>query len=398
MSEKKFKTETLSNTNFTKDHCYQKLKKDQFTGIRKCICVIVMAGILNLLSDFSGNILPLVSATNNFNMIRVTRSQTQTFAPLVNTAIIPSPTGEQFHLAHPYFATITQNPQASLTEYSKWLENFFLNYNKYYISDTNPSPPQNYINSSEWDSSVSDAISCDKELKELYGNDYQKNGIYWCDSNEGMPKEVFNVYQRRQGWVTLYFVGMFYMFFALAIVCDEYFVPSLEYIADKLNLVPDVAGATLMAAGGSAPELSTNIIGVFVAKSNVGIGTIVGSAVFNILFVLGACAFVVGWKKDVNTGQPMILNLSWFPLSRDCLFYILSLVALVLFFSTGPNYERVEWWESLILISIYIAYVTFMKYNSKVEKKIVKKFNKNKNKSKNKKNMYFSQLHVTSEQ
>ena len=46
-----------------------------------------------------------------------------------------------------------------------------------------------------------------------------------------------------------------------------------------------------MAAGGSAPELFTSIIGVFIAKNDVGIGTIVGSAVFNILFVIAACAF-----------------------------------------------------------------------------------------------------------
>ena len=52
-----------------------------------------------------------------------------------------------------------------------------------------------------------------------------------------------------------------------------------------------MAGATFMAAGGSAPELFTSIIGVFIAQSDVGIGTIVGSAVFNILFVIAACAF-----------------------------------------------------------------------------------------------------------
>ena len=59
----------------------------------------------------------------------------------------------------------------------------------------------------------------------------------------------------------------------------------------QLGISPDVAGATFMAAGGSAPELFTSIIGVFIAKSDVGIGTIVGSAVFNILFVIAACAF-----------------------------------------------------------------------------------------------------------
>ena len=67
-------------------------------------------------------------------------------------------------------------------------------------------------------------------------------------------------------------------------------------------MTEDVAGATLMAAGGSAPELFTSLIGklknsifdlflgVFVSQSDVGIGTIVGSAVFNVLFVIGMCA------------------------------------------------------------------------------------------------------------
>ena len=80
------------------------------------------------------------------------------------------------------------------------------------------------------------------------------------------------------------------MFVALAIVCDEFFVPALDVIIEKIGCSEDVAGATFMAAGGSAPELFTSIIGVFIAFSDVGIGTIVGSAVFNILFVIGMCA------------------------------------------------------------------------------------------------------------
>ena len=66
---------------------------------------------------------------------------------------------------------------------------------------------------------------------------------------------------------------------------------SLIFLIFQLKITPDVAGATFMAAGGSAPELFTSIIGVFIAQSDVGIGTIVGSAVFNILFVIAACAF-----------------------------------------------------------------------------------------------------------
>ena len=59
---------------------------------------------------------------------------------------------------------------------------------------------------------------------------------------------------RRGGW-SLYLVGILYVFLGIAIVCDDYFVSSLEKICDKLNLSEDVAGATFMAAGSSAPEL-----------------------------------------------------------------------------------------------------------------------------------------------
>lgn len=110
----------------------------------------------------------------------------------------------------------------------------------------------------------------------------------------GFPTDIFTVTQRRQGWVVLHLMGMIYMFVALAIVCDEFFVPGLEVITNKLEISEDVAGATFMAAGGSAPELFTSLIGVFISHNNVGIGTIVGSAVFNILCIIGVCGFFAG--------------------------------------------------------------------------------------------------------
>jgi len=93
------------------------------------------------------------------------------------------------------------------------------------------------------------------------------------------PEDLFTLEQRKQGAVIFHVIGLIYMFVALAIVCDEFFVPSLDVIIEKLGISEDVAGATFMAAGGSAPELFTSVIGVFVAFSDVGIGTIVGSAI-----------------------------------------------------------------------------------------------------------------------
>ncbi|XP_041842338.1 sodium/potassium/calcium exchanger 2-like isoform X2 [Melanotaenia boesemani] len=177
-----------------------------------------------------------------------------------------------------------------------------------------------------------------------------------ADGNQSQgdyPPDIFSLEERRQGAVVLHMFGMIYMFIALAIVCDEFFVPALTVITEKLTISDDVAGATFMAAGGSAPELFTSIIGVFISHSNVGIGTIVGSAVFNILFVIGMCAI---FSKE-------ILNLTWWPLFRDVSFYILDLIMLIIFFL--DNF--ISMWESITLLSSYAAYVIFMKCNSKVE-------------------------------
>ncbi|XP_041794135.1 sodium/potassium/calcium exchanger 1 isoform X1 [Chelmon rostratus] len=179
------------------------------------------------------------------------------------------------------------------------------------------------------------------------------------------PEDFFSVEDRRRGWVILHIIGMMYMFISLAIVCDEFFVPALGVITDKLAISDDVAGATFMAAGGSAPELFTSLIGVFIAHSNVGIGTIVGSAVFNILFVIGMCAL---FSREV-------LHLTWWPLFRDVSFYIFDLILLIIFFLDNV----IMWWESMMLVTSYTLYVIFMKFNVQIEQAFKAQLHKHKN-------------------
>ncbi|XP_062380276.1 sodium/potassium/calcium exchanger 3 [Sardina pilchardus] len=121
------------------------------------------------------------------------------------------------------------------------------------------------------------------------------------------PEDVFTKEQRRRGALLLHAVCVVYMFYALAIVCDVYFVPSLEKISENLHLSEDVAGATFMAAGSSAPELFTSLIGVFITKGDVGVSTIVGSAVFNILVIIGVCGIFAG-QHCGGPGQPCLLS------------------------------------------------------------------------------------------
>uniref|UniRef100_A0A8C4VNU2 Solute carrier family 24 member 4 n=1 Tax=Gopherus evgoodei TaxID=1825980 RepID=A0A8C4VNU2_9SAUR len=151
------------------------------------------------------------------------------------------------------------------------------------------------------------------------------------------PEDVFTNEERQEGAVLFHIIGALYMFYALAIVCDDFFVPSLEKICEKLHLSEDVAGATFMAAGSSTPELFASVIGVFITHGDVGVGTIVGSAVFNILCIIGVCGIFAG----------QVVRLTWWSVFRDSVYYT---------------------WESLILIIMYFFYILIMKYNVKMQK------------------------------
>ncbi|XP_076367837.1 putative sodium/potassium/calcium exchanger CG1090 isoform X1 [Tachypleus tridentatus] len=187
-----------------------------------------------------------------------------------------------------------------------------------------------------------------RHLLEISGSNCTPPGI------EQFPKPMMRYEVRRAGGLAFHIFVALYMFLGLAIVCDKYFVSAVEKICEVFKMKSDVAGATFMAAGSSAPELATAVIGVFIAKDDIGIGTVVGSAVYNIAFVISICGLFAGRE----------IYLNWWPLFRDCFFYLLSIFTLL----WAIYNEEVSWLESLVLLSLYGAYIAFMFVNERVEK------------------------------
>ena len=131
--------------------------------------------------------------------------------------------------------------------------------------------------------------------------------------------------------------------YLLAVLTDRYFVVSLDVISTRLKLSNDVAGATLMAMGSSAPELAIALIALVRpgGHADVGIGTIVGSALFNILVITGASAIA----------RP--LQITWTIVTRDVLVYCGS-VGLLLWAFTD---NRIDMIEAMVFIGFYAVYV-----------------------------------------
>lgn len=79
-----------------------------------------------------------------------------------------------------------------------------------------------------------------------------------------------------------------------------------------------------MALGASAPELFIALIGVFIAEDDIGTSTILGSAVFNLIFVPSVCGFAIymcGMKYP---------KINKYAILRDAIFYIIAITTLVL--------------------------------------------------------------------
>eukprot|EP01059_Diplonema_ambulator_P031606 TRINITY_DN585_c0_g1_i7.p1 TRINITY_DN585_c0_g1~~TRINITY_DN585_c0_g1_i7.p1 ORF type:complete len:566 (+),score=171.29 TRINITY_DN585_c0_g1_i7:170-1699(+) len=202
-----------------------------------------------------------------------------------------------------------------------------------------------------------------------------------------------------------------WLFLGVAIVADEYFTPALEKISKALQLSPDVAGATFLAAASSAPEFFTSFADTFLMSEDggtgFGVGTIVGSAVFNILIICAVSCIPTTdtYKRLSPTGVMLVqsefvstfslseweasahtevlhkgmLHLDWYPLLRDTVFYVASILVLILTVATGsPSREHalplvkqgcVHWYESIVYLFVYMSYIVAMKYSSVIDGK-----------------------------
>ncbi|XP_076983909.1 sodium/potassium/calcium exchanger 5 [Tamandua tetradactyla] len=173
------------------------------------------------------------------------------------------------------------------------------------------------------------------------------------------PEGFFTKQEQAAGGIIIYFLIILYMFMAVSIVCNEYFLPSLEIISESLGMSQDVAGATFMAAGSSAPELVTAFLGVFITKGDIGISTILGSATYNLFGICAACGLL----------SNMVSRLSCWPLFRDCVAYAISIVAVL-----GIIYDnQVYWYEGTLLLLIYGLYVLVLCFDVKINQYIIRK-------------------------
>jgi cation:H+ antiporter len=129
--------------------------------------------------------------------------------------------------------------------------------------------------------------------------------------------------------------------FFILIVGGESLVRSAVSIALKAKISPAVVGLTIVAAGTSAPELFTSVLAALRSSSDIAVGNVVGSNIFNIFLILGLSSLIAPTHSESKT------------LKAEWLFLLLTAVALIIL---GWNLHLARW-EGLVMILALAGFI-----------------------------------------
>ena len=122
------------------------------------------------------------------------------------------------------------------------------------------------------------------------------------------------------------------------------FVNAASKFAAELGVDPAIIGLTIVAMGTSLPELATSVVSATKGNSGIAIGNVLGSNVFNILFILG----VTGVISPLDIKGITTLDLS---------VMVIAMILLWLFSFTKLKISR---WEGAVLTLVFIGYMVML--------------------------------------
>lgn len=157
------------------------------------------------------------------------------------------------------------------------------------------------------------------------------------DLEEGEPIKIYSMPLA---------IGMVILGLAMLIGGGQLVVNNALEIARAYGLSEKLIGLTILAAGTSLPELATSCVAAYRKNTDIAIGNVVGSNIFNIFFILGVTGVI----------NPMPYNAA---MNFDLYVLMGSTVVLVIFMFT-LNTRKLDRWEAAMLLGGYIVYTVYL--------------------------------------
>lgn len=132
----------------------------------------------------------------------------------------------------------------------------------------------------------------------------------------------------------------------LLVVGGKWIVDGAIYFANILGMSEKVIGLTVVAIGTSLPELATSVVAAMKKQSDIAIGNIIGSNIFNIFWILGVSALVAPLTFDSTANIDI---------------FMVMLASVILFATMYVGKKHViEKWQGALMVLIYVIYLTYL--------------------------------------
>ena len=126
----------------------------------------------------------------------------------------------------------------------------------------------------------------------------------------------------------------------------KWIVDGAVKIAESFGVSQSLIGLTIVAIGTSLPELATSAVAAYKKQTDIAIGNIVGSNIFNIFWILGVSSII----RPLPFGADSRVDIAMTIVSSLLLFMIMFI---------GKKHI-VEKWQGALMIAIYIGYVSYV--------------------------------------
>ncbi len=201
-------------------------------------------------------------------------------------------------------------------------------------------------------------FSLDREIGKLDGILLLSGGIFYTTyllvqskkNNSSVEEltEEFDVIPKEKSvkeWLTN--LGIFSIGFVMVVVGSDWLVSGATTIAAALGVSELVIGLTVVALGTSLPELATSITASLKGETDIAVGNVVGSNIFNILVVLGTAGILT----------PTGVEISGSAINLDIPIMIAVAIACLPIFFTDNLISR---WEGIFFWLYYVIYTLFL--------------------------------------